>query len=180
MNDEIKDKNNQSLEGKEEVFFKICNSVLKKEVEKGHLKWTVSDISRDADVTRSLVYYYFGKEKQNIFDEAWRYMISIFFSFSEETKQRPINERMHNILGSMKKMPYLFVLFFLKKNEDTPIAQEIRKAEEGLLDILQKEYPAYTRTQVLRLYLLELGSIAYGLDPEKANEVFDFPRQDSI
>lgn len=169
--------NLESKEGKEEVFFKICNSVLKKEIEKGHLKWTISDVARDADVTRSLVYYYFGKEKEKVFNEAWKYMVSMFFQFSPEGKSIPINERMKNILTSMKRMPYLFILFFLEKSRGSEIAKEIEKAEEHLMGVFQQEYPSYSKTQILRLYLLELGAIAYNLDPEEALEVFNFPRE---
>ena len=72
---------------------------------------------------------------------------------------------------------YLFILFFLQKTKHTEIAEEIAKAEEQLLDIFQQEYPSYSRTQILRLYLMELGAIAYNLKPEDALEVFDFPRE---
>lgn len=167
-------------EGKEEVFFRICNSVLKKEVEKGHLQWTISDVARDADVTRSLVYYYFGKEKEKVFTEAWRYMVSMFFNFSEEGKTLTINQRMFNILSSMKKMPYLFILFFLQKVNKTEIGEEIAKAEEQLLAVFQQEYPSYSKTEILRLYLLELGAIAFNLEPSQALEVFNFPRENEI
>ncbi|TNF29269.1 MAG: TetR family transcriptional regulator, partial [Deltaproteobacteria bacterium] len=44
---------------------------------KGHLEWRLSDIAKDADVTRSLIYYYFGKEKDLILEEAFRYMIDL-------------------------------------------------------------------------------------------------------
>lgn len=171
------DKQTKSRDGKEEVFFRICNSVLKKEIEKGHLQWTISDVARDAEVTRSLVYYYFGKEKEKVFKEAWKYMISIFFQFSDISNSPPINIRMYNILQSMKKMPYLFILFFLQKSSNSEIAKEIAKAEAELLKTFQREYPSYTKTQILRLYLLELGSIAYNLSPEDAHDVFDFPRE---
>lgn len=169
--------NNSERDGKEEVFFRICNSVLKKEVEKGHLQWTISDVARDADVTRSLVYYYFGKEKEKVFTEAWKYMVSMFFNFSEEGRTLPINQRMFNILNSMKRMPYLFILFFLQKANKTEIGGEIAKAEEQLMAVFQAEYPSYSRTEILRLYLLELGAIAFNLEPEDALEVFNFPRE---
>ncbi|MGB0454233.1 MAG: TetR/AcrR family transcriptional regulator [Bacteriovoracaceae bacterium] len=171
------DSTNSQLHGKEEVFFKICNSVLKKEVEKGHLKWTVSDVARDADVTRSLVYYYFGKEKKVIFNEAWKYMVGLFFNFGEGSRDKTIADRMSGILTSIQKMPYLFVIFYLEKVRKSPIAEEIAIAESKLVDILQEEYPHYTRNQCLRLYLLELGAIAYNLSPENTVEVFDFPKK---
>ncbi len=43
----------------------IC-SVFNLEVSKGHLKWSVSQIARDCKISRTLVYYHFGRTKQEI------------------------------------------------------------------------------------------------------------------
>lgn len=65
---------------KEEVYFLVCNAILKLEVSKGHLKWTISEVSRISKITRSLIYYYFGKEKKVIFTESFRHILNLFFS----------------------------------------------------------------------------------------------------
>lgn len=161
----------EDLKEKEEVHFKICNSVLKLEVNKGHLKWTISEISKDSGVTRSLIYYYFGKEKKTLLEEAYRYMIQIFFNIHDD---RPLglSVRMHTVLSNIRDMPYAFVLFFLERKKDTEIGGLMRKAEERLLARLKVEFPDFSEAEILRVYLLELGSIAYGLEPEKISDIF--------
>lgn len=161
----------ENQQEKEEVHFKICNSVLKLEVNKGHLKWTISEISKDSGVTRSLIYYYFGKEKQTLLEEAYRYMVQIFFS-TDDDRALGLPIRMGRVLEKIKDMPYAFVLFYLERKEDTEIGQLIQRAEDRLIGRLKKEFPDMGDDELLRIYILELGSIAYGLEPERIGDIF--------
>lgn len=156
---------------KEEVHYKICNSVLKLEVNKGHLKWTISDISKDSGVTRSLIYYYFGKEKLTLLDEAYRYMIEIFFNTNDD-RTLGLTVRMQGVLSKIKDMPYAFILFFLERKSDSEMGKLMRKAEVRLFLRLKVEFPNFSEDEILRVYLLELGSIAFGLAPEKVFDIF--------
>ena len=55
---------------KDESYWIILSSAMDLDVKKGHLKWTMSDLSRKSKITRSLIYYYFGREKAEILEEA--------------------------------------------------------------------------------------------------------------
>ena len=121
------------MSGKEEVYFKICNAVLKLEVNKGHLAWTLSSVAKESTVTRSLIYYYFGKEKKVILEEAYRYMLEVLYNTGPDSKNLGIRDRMKMVLRNLKAMPYCFVLFFLEKDADTPVGELIRKHETALL-----------------------------------------------
>lgn len=157
---------------KEKVFFKICNAVLKLEVSKGHLGWKISDVSKEADVTRSLVYYYLGKEKEIILKEAWSHMLDLIFSLSQENPLG-IRERMKELKNQINSMPYLFVLFFLEKNADSEIGELIRVGEKKLLERLYRMYSEVPKEEVFRFYLLELGALAYrNLTDEQADYYF--------
>jgi len=162
---------NQQLSGKEEVYYKICNSVLKLEVAKGHLKWTVSDVARDSEITRSLVYYYFGKEKISILEEATRFTLELIFN-TEGKNKMGVKERIKATLKKINTMPYLFVFYFISKAENGKIAKLIREAESKLLNNLANDYPNYSKDEVLKIYLLELGSISYQLNHEKSDDIF--------
>ncbi|MFT6070545.1 MAG: AcrR family transcriptional regulator [Bacteriovoracaceae bacterium] len=163
----------ENLEEKEEVHFKICNSVLKLEVNKGHLKWTISEVSKDSGVTRSLIYYYFGKEKTTLLEEAYRYMVQVFFNVNEE-KSLGLRARMKLVLKNLKEMPYAYILFFLERKKDTEAGALMRKAEEELFRKLKIEFPELTEIEIIRIYILELGSVAYGLEPDLVDDVFKF------
>jgi AcrR family transcriptional regulator len=154
MTDEKPEGHNQ----KDETFFSICNAVLKMEVNKGNLRWTISDISRESGVTRSLIYYYFGKEKSVILNEAHRFMLEFFFG-SEEHRSLPLTERLETILDLIVKMPYLYVLFFLEKNTNSETGQLIEKAEEGLMKIYKEDYPDLKMEDLQLIYTMILGGI---------------------
>lgn len=157
---------------KDEVYFRICNAVLRLEVEKGHLLWKVSDVAKYSDVTRSLIYYYFGKEKEVIVEEAFRYFLDTFFNLSQ-TDKMGVRKRMHETLKKMTEMPYIFVLFYLERDKDSEVGRIIREGEERLFSFLQKDFPEMSKSDILKLYILELGAIAYkGLTSDDVDEVF--------
>ncbi len=156
---------------KEEIYFAVCNAILKMEIAKGHLKWTLTDVSRESKITRTLIYYYFGKEKKVILDVAYKFAISHFFNL-DRAKFRPLPERLSMVLRDLKNMPYLMMLFYKAKGEDSEFGHLIRKKETEFLKVLAKEFPHLTEAQVLEVYLLELGAMIYHLPPTKTNELF--------
>ena len=124
---------------KDEIFYQICHMVLKLEMTKGHLRWTISDVARGAKITRPLVYYYFGKDKEVLLHESWKFMIETMFYFSAK-ESLGIRQRIKEITAKINSMPYLFVLFFLEKNSGSEIGQMITDAEAKLLKILKQKY----------------------------------------
>lgn len=161
-----------ATQSKEEIYFAVCNAILKMEVAKGHLQWTLSDISRESNVTRSLIYYYFGKEKDVVLEEAYKFVIAQIFNI-ERTKTVGIRERLRAILNDVKNMPYLFVLYYLEKNAGTQFGKMINEAEALLLKAMKTEFPQLQDSQILEVYLKELGAIAFQLPPERVQDLFD-------
>nr|BFD59613.1 hypothetical protein CKG001_17200 [Bdellovibrio sp. CKG001]BFD62992.1 hypothetical protein BdHM001_16730 [Bdellovibrio sp. HM001] len=161
-----------ATQSKEEIYFAVCNAILKMEVAKGHLAWTLSDISRESNVTRSLIYYYFGKEKEVVLEEAYKFVISHVFNI-ERTKSVGIRDRLRAILRDVKNMPYLFVLYYLEKNAGTRFGKMIHEAEALLLKAMKNEFPDLQERQLLEVYLKELGAVAFQLPPEQVDNLFE-------
>lgn len=156
----------------QEVHFKILNAVTKMEVNKGHLKWKISDVAKEAEVTRSLVYYYLGKDKEVILHEAVKYMTEKIFNLFEDEPLR-VKYRLKVALRQLNQMPYLMIIFFLNRREDNEIGRIIREGEQKLFSLLKKIYPQMSDTQILQLYLMELGAAVYGdLSDEFIDSVF--------
>ncbi len=160
------------MQDKEKVYFAVCSAILKLEIEKGHLKWSITDISKVSEITRSLIYYYFGKEKDVILKEAYHFIFEVFFTPPMNTRTGSVTTRMKKTLIDLGYMPYLFVLYYLQKNTDSEVGQMLRKAETQLLAYLENLLPHLSKTQVLELYLKELGAIAYHLSPEQVDDIF--------
>lgn len=156
---------------KDETYYKICNAVLRLQVEKGDLKWRVSDIAKYSGVTRSLIYYYFGKEKEVIYEEAVRFMLDFFLPSPDDVRVG-IQARMMKIIGLLSEMPYMFVLYYLEKDQDSTVGELIREREEKVVQRIMKQLNV-SRNEALRLYFMELGSVAYKkLNVEQCEEIF--------
>ncbi|WP_127716838.1 TetR/AcrR family transcriptional regulator [Halobacteriovorax sp. HLS] len=155
---------------KELVFFKICDSVLYHEVMKGHLKWSLSDVSKQADVTRSLIYYYLGKEKVDIVHESVLFMLDLFFNTSGENKLG-VRDRMKNVLIHMKEMPHLYLYYISERSKDTKYGRLIQETEKNLIVYLQKEL-GLSEVDVMRLLMLNLGAVSFQLDPSRVDEIY--------
>jgi AcrR family transcriptional regulator len=160
------------LSKKEQVYFKICDSVLFYELFKGHLNWSLSDISKHSGVTRSLIYYYMGKEKEQILHEAVRFMLELFFNTNQE-KSLGVEERMVMVLTQTRQMPHIFLYYSSERIKDTENGKIIRDAEEVLFTYMEKELQI-DRKKVLKLFLMELGACAFQLEPEAARDFFKF------
>lgn len=158
------------LSKKEQVYFKICDSVLFYELFKGHLNWSLSDISKHSGVTRSLIYYYMGKEKEQILQEAVRFMLELFFNTNQE-KSLGVEERMVMVLTQTRQMPHIFLYYSSERIKDSEYGKIIRDAEEVLFTYMEKELHVDRKT-VLKLFLMELGACAFQLEPEAARDFF--------
>ena len=75
-----------AMPNKDETYLKILQTVLRLEFQKGHLKWSISEISRISGVTRSLIYYYFGQKKEEIMEEAALFFAKRIFRVDEDPK----------------------------------------------------------------------------------------------
>lgn len=168
----------EKADNKEEIYFAVCNAILKLEFSKGHLKWTVSDVARESEITRSLIYYYFGKEKKAVLEVAYKFIISHFYNL-ERVRSTSVRERLQILLQDLKNMPYLVVLFYMAKKDDSDFGKIIREQEKKLLLALKHEFPHLSEVQILEVYLLELGAMLYHLPPEMCPKLFSLYQRQS-
>lgn len=155
---------------KDEIYFAVCNAILKLEFENGHLKWTFAEVARHSKITRSLIYYYFGKNKDVVLQEAYKFIIDRFF-VSRPTSGT-LAERIIRVIKDLQSMPYLHVLYYLQKNAKTDFARMIQEGEALLLKSLAQEFPNLSPNEILEIYLKELGAITFHLDENKARQIF--------
>ena len=160
----------KDLSKKEKVYFQICDAVLYMETMKPHLKWSLSDISKQSGVTRSLIYYYLGKEKDQILHEAVLFMLDLFFNISGNRKLG-LEKRMEVILEKISEMPHIFLFYISERVKESEYGQTIREAEQKLISYLQSEL-GLSEKEALSLFMLEIGACAFGLKAKRAKEFF--------
>ena len=146
---------------KEEIFFLVFNEVLKLEIEKGHLKWSLSAISRNTNVTRTLIYYYFGNDREKLLLEAMKFMAKKIWSLDYFDHRKRIIDRLDGVLELSKKYPYLFLHYYMNRTNPNEMGQIIRESEKQFLINLGREFPVLNKNEIFMIYLLELGAISY-------------------
>lgn len=158
---------------KDDLYIRVCSTVLELDYNQGRLNWTFSQVSRKSGVTRTLIYYYFGKEKEIVLNEAYRFMAVYLFNTGVGEKSGSVKTRLKKVLGTLETKPFLFHLYYQKKSEDSEVGEFIRHSELQLLNYLHSIHPGLSKMQVLKLYLLELGAISFRLSPAQVDKVFE-------
>ncbi|MBH47497.1 MAG: hypothetical protein CME71_04955 [Halobacteriovorax sp.] len=144
-----------------DLHYKILNSVTKLEVNKGHLSWTISQVAADSGVSRTLIYYYYGKEKEKLLNEAMKFMVQTVFNLEGIEPVEP-KERIKVVLEQLKKMPYLLVLFYLNRRAESELGDVIRDGEQKLFAVFRSIFPQAKDEEFMMIYLLELGCALHG------------------
>src|SRR4051812_41652764 len=96
---------------KSQTILSISLSVFSLEAKKGHLKWKVTDIEKNAKFSRSLIYRYMGKSKEEILKSALMVFTSNFYGFTEELKKLNFNERLRLAREMVLKFPEVSVFY---------------------------------------------------------------------
>lgn len=130
---------------KADYIDKIMDSVIQLEVRQGHLQWRMSDLARQSGVTRSLLYYYFGKDTEKILKQAVHYYISIFLDFHLERTQKIKQGEIVALIAQARKRlmqrPYLLQFYFQHRFEKSEVSHLFEKAENQYFRNLKESLP---------------------------------------
>ncbi|MCB0392570.1 MAG: TetR/AcrR family transcriptional regulator [Bdellovibrionales bacterium] len=159
----------------DENYWKILNAALELDVKKGHLKWTVSDLSRKSGITRSLIYYYFGRSKVGILNEAIKLIGSEMAGLTPEREQM---WNMGEFISSMQKArrtyenaPYLSIFISEHIQRDNDIGDAIRKIQDGFLKKIERHYKTSTKSVRNAIYGIYWGLLFAPLQDASSHEV---------
>ena len=146
---------------KEDYIENIMEAVIELEMTKGHLKWRMSDLSRLSGVTRSLLYYYFGKNKKNIFKESVNFYIGQFLDFRLERAERirkgEIVELISVARTKLRKNPYVLQFYAKHRLEETEVSVLFEKAEKNYFESLRETLPVRWRPLARMMWALVFG-----------------------
>jgi AcrR family transcriptional regulator len=149
---------------KDELFWRILNAALQLECTKGHMRWKMTDLSRNSGVTRSLIYYYFGNSKIKIVQEGIRQMGEEFFGLSEERMELwragKFGESLRRTRELVKHTPYIVVFYLQQRRAGTTLSKEIEALEERYLEKLSKRFPSAPRDNLVACFAALLGFAA--------------------
>ena len=115
-------------------YQKLLLTVIHLEVRKGHLRWTVSELSRLTKVSRPLIYYYLGKTKKEIFKAALLILAKEFYGISDERKElKKKGGRLASLKASRELAmgnPNVVSFFYANRMEKNWVQPELLEMEE--------------------------------------------------
>jgi AcrR family transcriptional regulator len=139
----------------------ILSAVINLEVSRGHLKWKMAELSRASGVKRTLIYYYFSKDKKDLFKQAVQYYADVFLDFRIERAQKIAKGEIIDLIlearARLRKHPY-FLQFYAKhrllESEAAPI---FNRAEKRYFENLKASLPARRKHLARPLWALIFG-----------------------
>lgn len=130
---------------RDQTFWKVLNAALDLDFRKGHLKWTMSELSRKSAITRSLIYYHFGRSKLAILQEAVRVIGEELIGVDpERIQQWKAGNWKSSVIHSrelLEQSPSLANFYLLHRSRPTEIGEGIRKLEADYMRKLRVIFP---------------------------------------
>lgn len=127
---------------KDETFWAVLNAAIQLEFVRGHQRWSMSELSRTSKVTRSLIYYYFGKSKGGILLEAVKIIGEEFFGLTasrlELWKNGEIADSVIQSRRLLEKSPHMGSFYMVHREAETEIGEALRTLEKEYKQKLKK------------------------------------------
>lgn len=137
---------------------RILHAVIGLEVSKGHLRWKISDLARKVRVSRPLIYYHFGKTKQEILERSAVMVAEDFFGITPERIALLEEGRAVESLLQSRKLFLAdpsFALFYLKwRTTSSPLQRRMIEIEERYQAMLQEHFPRLKKAEVVALHAM--------------------------
>lgn len=129
-------------ESNDDKYNCILNATLKLESLKGHMKWTMADLSRSSGIGRTLIYYYFGKSKDEIVGESVRGIArNVFALDGERSRAFSKNSVKQSILHAREfvfQCPHALEFYFRWRGTATYMGEILRDTEAAYFKKLEK------------------------------------------
>lgn len=142
---------------------KILSSILSLEVNKGHLKWKVSDLARMAKVSRPLIYFHLGRTKKEILENCMAILGEEFYGLSA-TRQNMLREgRGLDSLRLTHRMflgtPALAVLYLKSRTHASHLQKTLVALEERYAEKIAQALPHLSPTEVGAVHAIFHGLV---------------------
>lgn len=149
---------------KDEIYSAVFDTLIRLDVQKGHMSWKISDLARLSKVSRPLIYYYFGKSKDSIMQTAIEFLGAEYFGLSKERLQMwKDGNVVESILKSRNlclKAPYVPVFYLLRRGLDSEVGKALRGFEVKHQAKIQSFYPNISADSIRAMSAVFFGLAA--------------------
>ncbi len=146
-----------------DIFWKILNTAIELDFKKGHLRWNMSELSRSSGITRSLIYYYFGKDKHQILLEAVKALSTHVLGLDPrrvaQWQEGRIREAILEGYAGVKLSPTLPIFYLLHRRSEGGIGEAFREMEERYFEKLKSVFPKFSEDDCRNLFGVLFGIV---------------------
>ncbi|MEM7646683.1 MAG: TetR/AcrR family transcriptional regulator [Pseudomonadota bacterium] len=146
---------------KDDIYWRVLNCALELEFKKGHLKWTMTELSRKSKITRSLIYYYFGRSKMDILQAAVSIIGEEFIGVGgrriELWMKGEFEQSLTEARALYDKMPYLCAFYLNYRERPNDIGYELDKIDKAFKRKLKQMAPKATKEQINTIFAVYFG-----------------------
>ena len=148
---------------KDQTYWKVLSAAIELDFKKGHLKWTLSELSRKSKVTRSLIYYYFGRSKMSILDEAIKIIGDELVGLNQERmalwKQGKFVESLLEARFFHAKAPFISSFVLAHVRAQNSIGERLREIEGMFIEKIRNFFPNLSQPEVEAVYAIYWGAV---------------------
>lgn len=147
---------------KQQIYRDVLSAAIQLDLQLGYLKWTVSRLARVSGVSRTLIYYYFGKSKVSILMEATKLFGEELAGIADPAKPSlwASGDMVFAFTESRKllrRIPGITAWYFLQREKETEVGRAIRKIEAAHLVKISRFFPGSSEETVYAVYSLFFG-----------------------
>lgn len=151
---------------------KIPHAVIELEVMKGHLRWTVAALARKVKVSRPLIYYHFGRTKEQILDKSILLVAEEYFGINpERIKMLQEGRAVESLLLTRKLLrdTPAFGLFYSRGRViKSPLQKKLIEIENRYQAMLKNHFPQLSEEKIRALHGLFYGIVMAPFLDEKS------------
>lgn len=146
------------------VRLDILEAMLHLENEKGHLGWKISDLARAAGVSRTLVYYHFGRTKPEILDAGIEVIAEEYFGLTDDRAKLVEQGRGWESVMHTRRMIAsrpAFAIFYLRwrSHKRSPLAAKLAGIDARYQAMLARAFPHLSPEKIVALHGMLYGVV---------------------
>lgn len=164
---------NLEVNKKYERVIALSAHVIRLDVQRGGLKWKVTELAKTSRVARSWIYEVLGKNKTEMRKNALKFMLEELYSLSpERTQMDRSTGRLPGLIRSrqlVRTVPEALAFYFRHRDEQTELGALIRQYEKRFLERVAADLKISDPTDLLFIRTMIHGiSVAPFIDNAQA------------
>jgi len=162
----------EKAQSKDERFWNILNCALELDSKRGHLRWSMTELAKKSGESRTLIYYYFGKSKEDVLNAAVDVIGAELFGITQKRLEHWTRDEFEKSIKDththLQKFPNLAVFFLTHRARENNVGLALREYEKRYLAKMRNHFPDKNDAEIESIWCYIFGIVSA---PVLADEV---------